>query len=285
MLKAVNIGMIVLLGTLVAPATGGEPTLSLRMHTEKDAVMQGEPCMLALTFENRSQQDVTIGLGPDGVAAFSFELLDQRGERVAKAGQIWKPGLSRIVTYAIKPGSSVEHKLLLNRWCSTLLPEAEYRVLCRCEPVVGPTVQAGCALRLVPARQDELERLFAGLAACVLAADARVERSGAEEMLTYANSPTAVPHLLKVVEAEHAQDRLRALAVTGLRNVGTPEAIAALLGLAKGERSANLPHGVQKWAALAIFQIHNTSRDPRIRAACAPFCKETSRPFVRPPGQ
>jgi hypothetical protein len=96
----------------------------------------GEPVALTITIQNAGSRDEEVFLGALGVGAFSFDLFDNAGRVISQGGRIeGEEGAfaGRSIFLSVPAGQAVKTPVVLNRWCSTLLPPGEYRVICHAD--------------------------------------------------------------------------------------------------------------------------------------------------------
>jgi hypothetical protein len=134
------LGTIVTFTWLPLVAAAGslsEPTEHLvwTIGPSKSAYLPGEPLPLILGIQNKAANDEGVFNGYRGIGGFSFEMLDGSGRTVASANKI--EGIGGMVAgrlyLPVPAGGTANKTVVLNRWCSTILPPAEYRLICRLE--------------------------------------------------------------------------------------------------------------------------------------------------------
>jgi hypothetical protein len=113
-----------------AYAQGPDEFLDWGIETSKRTFYPGEPVLLTFNIKNNGKQDQEIHYGGGGIEAFSMEIFDSNNTVVAKGGKIERPGVSRFVTTRVPSGSTNTRSIVLNQWCSTLLPPGQYHVIC-----------------------------------------------------------------------------------------------------------------------------------------------------------
>jgi hypothetical protein len=117
---------------------GGKLAESLKwtIAASKAVYYPGEPVALTITIPNAGSRDESVYLGVYGIGAFSFDLCDNSGRILAQGGRVKGEGdiaSSRSVFLKVPAGRTAQTPVVLNRWCSTLLPPGEYRVICHAD--------------------------------------------------------------------------------------------------------------------------------------------------------
>jgi len=114
-----------------ACAQGPGQSLDWSIKANKTAFYAGEPILLTLNIRSTGTQEEKVNFGMDGLEAFSMEIHDSNNIIVSKGDKIQRFGVSRVGTLLVTPGETGQKSIVLNRWCSTLLPPGQYRVVCR----------------------------------------------------------------------------------------------------------------------------------------------------------
>jgi len=111
-----------------------EKFLEWSIEPSKQAFYPGEPVLLTLNIKNTGAQEEKVYFGRDGIGAFSMEIRDANDIIVSKGGKIpIRGGISRLGTRVVSPGKISQKSIVLNQWCSTLLPPGQYHVICNVE--------------------------------------------------------------------------------------------------------------------------------------------------------
>ena len=197
-----------------------EEAMQWNMVAEKSAYAPGEPVLLNIQITNPSEQDGEIWFGSDGLNAFSFKIKDAKGEILQQAGKIERLGLTRWGFVKIPARQFRVKCVVLNQWCSTLLPYGKYTIVCSIEPKyvpenkpneeaplraqILPTVDLECSLELTEVAMTDFNQIIANLTSKafqdVHTREGVQERSLAREMLSFTESPLAVTYQLEVLE-------------------------------------------------------------------------------------
>jgi len=199
-----------------AYAQGQEESLDWSIETAKETFYPGEPVLLTLKITNTGKQEEEIDFGADGIEAFSMQIRGRSNKIVAKGGKIQRFGVSRLGTLVVAPGKTGKKLIVLNQWCSTLLPPGQYHIICnvgyRLESETrnhkaGPLhpIELELDINVVEMDDSGFKKILEDLAERAFKRNVRT-RSGLEdvwiskEMLTFAESDMAVPYQLKLVK-------------------------------------------------------------------------------------
>jgi len=110
-----------------------EASLDWSIKTSKKIFYPGEPLLLTVKISNTGKEEEWIYFGGGGIEAFSMEIHDNSNNIVAKGPKIQRGGFSTETLLKIPPGKIGGKPVVLNRWCSTLLPPGKYHVICNVE--------------------------------------------------------------------------------------------------------------------------------------------------------
>jgi len=135
-LLAVNLIVLQNLNSMITSVYGQgmEESLNWSIETSKKIFYPGEPILLTLKIMNTGKQEEMIYFGSGGIEAFSMEIHNDANKIVAKGDNIRRGGISsRGVLVTIPAGETGRKSIVLNRWCSTLLPPGKYHVICHVE--------------------------------------------------------------------------------------------------------------------------------------------------------
>ena len=285
-------------GSAFGQEAGG--TLIWSMQPEKRAYCPGEPVALTVRITNTSGRAESVDFGMDGIEAFSFELRNDANECVASGGKIIRPGLARVGMLNVGPGETTEKSIVLNQWCSTLLPPGVYAITCTVEYwlVSDATVEPGSgnALMMGSTRKTEFGATIE-LVACddakrreilvALAERAEQEptsrpellaRMFAQELLVFAEWEAAVPYQADLLITANIGSWLRQDAIQSLVKSETLEATNALMTVVRRRGSFE---DVYRHAIAGVYTLRDTSK-PEILSATEAFVAEHERPPAIP---
>lgn len=232
-------------------AQGAEESLDWNIETAQNTFYPGEPVLLTVNIKNIGKQEETIDFGADGIEAFSIEIRDRSNKIVAEGGNIRRSGLSRLGTLAVPPGQIGQKSIVLNQWCSTLLPPGQYRVICNIEYRLrsesrkkedsevfkaGPVHKKQLKLNIQIIEMDELKfkEILETLVSFEVKPEAQskgewlAERDTAREMLALTESELAVPYQLQLLRIEQYTWQKRDV-INSLVKSGTLEAANGLV--------------------------------------------------------
>ena len=208
-----------------------EPNLPLEwsIKSEKDSYYAGEPVLISINIKNSGKQQDEIDFGTEGIGAFSFQLSDLNNTVICKESKIERFGFSVKSPFAYVPiGSTYQKKIILNRWCSTLLQPGQYYVICnidyrlRSEDIkvpprmgskAGPihAKQLSFNFLIIPTDGEKFKEIIVNLANDALynikpgtknIKELLLKAEIAAEMLTFTDNNMAIPYQLKLLEME-----------------------------------------------------------------------------------
>ena len=197
-------------------------SLEWSIKTDKNIFYPGEPILLTLNIKNTGTQEEKVNFGTDGIGAFLMEIRDSNGIVVAEGGKIQKYGLSRLGTLLVTPARTAHKSIVLNRWCSTLLPPGQYHIICNIEYRLrsesrkkensevfkaGPIhkLQLELDITIIEMNKPKFEEMLETLAGFEVKPEAQskgewlAKRDIAREMLAFTESKLAVPYQLQLL--------------------------------------------------------------------------------------
>lgn len=234
-----------------------EKFLEWRIETSKQAFYPGEPALLTLNIKNTGTQNEDVDFGTEGIEAFSMEIHDSNGIIVAKGGRIQRYGLTmRSPFLAIASGEIGQKPIVLNQWCSTLLPVGKFRVICNVEyrlfsedqkqpgtivMKAGPIhkKQLELDIQIIELDKIKFKEILEALVAFEVKPEAqdkgkwRAERDTARETLAFAESDLAVPYQLQLLRID-PYTWFGPDAINSLVKSGTLEAATGLVQIIEG---------------------------------------------------
>ena len=278
--------------------SASQQPLDWSIRASKDAYYAGEPVLLVLTIKNNGPQAEEVDLGADSIEAFSMELRNESGETVAKGGNIRRYGLSSYGSVPVPSGQAADKSIVLNQWCSTKsLPAGTYEVMCHVEyrleseqreqpgtivRKAGPLhaielkVKIGIVEMDLPKFKEILRKLsMPAFPARLWDTRERDQREVAREMLTFTESPLAVPYQLKILET-NTSTWLKRDAINSLVKSKTLEAASGLVELADNPRLDDVRRELVK----AVYKMRETGK-PDILEATNEFAQTHEPPAKR----
>lgn len=270
------------MGGLDMNVIAGQPSLSFELLPENATIWPGQPCVLLATFTNKSDAEVELDLGSDSTAAFTFRIRNQQGEEVAQGSPVPRSGLSRTGRHRLPPSGSFCQRLLLNEWCSTMLPEGSYMVICTLTHPALPALERLCAVTILPQKPEELQQLFTQTANSVLANSTHADKMFAVRMLAYSRSPLALSCLIGILNADRIEDQLKLEAIEGIERIGTTDAAVALVSMV--QRNSPYPmlsDSLRQEAIRSVYRLKDKSENPQIVTICGKVILTEKRPVQR----
>jgi hypothetical protein len=272
-----------------------EQAMQWNMITEKNVYAPGEPVLLSIQMTNPSNQNAEVWFGSDGLEAFSFEIRNEKGDTLRQGIKIKRPGLTRSGFITIPAGKSRAKHLVLNQWCSTLLPHGRYTVVCSIEPYYVPKnkptddgppvaqplpiINLECSLELAVVDVATLNQLLSNLSNKAFQNVETLkdvqERAFAREMLSFTELSLAVPHQLEIVKSCQST-WLKRDAIERLAKSNTLEAAKGLVKIAEDEKDTSALKDIRKEIIEAIYHLRDNG-DPNIINQTNKFVSEYSR--------
>lgn len=258
---------------------GNPPEITMLVKGEKASIFTGEPCVLAISFANRSPADTEIDLGWDGQGAFSFRILDRNRKQIAKGDRLPPPGgLSMSGRRSIGAGGSIRERVILNRWCGTLLEPDEYIVACTCTLEGQTEWVSECPLTVRAADPLEAESVFSEYWAIATGAAGFADQMFGMDLLALANSPFVVPSLEKSVAMEELPGQFKRQAVDALERIGNIEAARSMVRLAQSSMEDRVSPDIRKLLLGAACRLHERSPDPEVKEVAGQIAGTTPCP-------
>lgn len=254
------------------PGAGEGPIpLEMKVAPAKEAIYPGEPLVMLVTLLNGGTTSMGVQLGMDRLEAFSFGVFDGAGKLVRGTDLAVKAKVSNAGRIRVPPRGASEHRVVLNRWCPTVLAPGVYRIRCRMDAFRAQTaVYAECRLKVLPPDETKLTAIYRSLAECLMGRCSIDRKFLVADMLSVSDSSVAVPYILQIITNDRIQNDWRDPCVKGLGRLGTLEAAKALASVVDLEMEAKqLPH-IQREAIYQIHRIAKSTKDERILAQCKP---------------
>lgn len=258
---------------------GNPPGITMDVKCEEASIFTGEPCVLAISFVNGSPTDTEIDLGWDGHGAFSFRILDRDRNQLAKGDRIPPPGgLSMSGRRSIVAGGSIRERVILNRWCGTLLEPGDYIVACTCTLEGQTEWVSECPLNVGAADPLEAESVFSEYLAIAAGAAGFADQMFGMDLLALANSPFVVPSLEKSVSMGELPEQFKSQAVDALERIGNVEAARSMVRLAQSSMEDRVSPDIRKILRGAACRLHERSPDLEVREVAGQIAGTTPCP-------
>lgn len=264
------------------------------LSAEKDSFYPGEPVRLILQVDNKGIRDETLFLGNEGIEYVSMEIHDPNDRVICIGAPVLRNGLSKSGLLSVPSGKISQKALILNRWCSTLLPPGNYQVICRLKYLLlseaarrpheefytaGPfhSVSFSVPLRITEMDTEAFRKILQDLAAnekserfsdrdTWLAA-----RETAREMIALAESELAVPYQMELLSVEPYTHRKKDI----LRSLVRSQSSMAAAGLCRlWEEKSSKHEDIRHDLLDAIQELRKTGK-PEILEAIKTFPEQT----------
>lgn len=266
-------------------------SLSWGIETQKEDFFPGEPVLLTVKIENTGPSEAMFDFGVNGLEAFSIAVTNISSEIVAQGGHIYRDGASMSGKLFIDPGQTIEKSIVLNQWCSTLLPPGHYTVVCRVEkpgdfysekiPIGNsesymvvtkrrylPMVTLELPIRIADPNDAELAIVFKQLAECAFTdaveTNEEVEnRELAREMIVFSDSEPAIPYQLDILKVSDST-RVKTGAINSLAKSETLQAAVGLIDFYEDTKhyKADVKHDILE----AVWKLRESGKPEIIEA-------------------
>ena len=281
-------------------ASGPEEFLEWSIETTKNHFYPGEPVLLTLNIRNTGNREEKVHFGIAGVDAFTMIIHNPNGVIVAKGNKIQRSGIVRLPTCAITPGKIGQKSIVLNQWCSTLLPSGQYHVICNVEYRLrsesrkkegsevfkaGPLheTQLELDIQIIELDKPKFKKIVETLAGFEVKPEAQskgewlVKRDIAREMLSFTESELAIPYQLHLLGVEQYTWRKHDI-INSLVKSGTLEATNGLVRII--ENPSIYKEDVKRNLIDAVYKLRETGK-PEILTATADFVEKYKRPAIQ----
>jgi len=276
--------------------------LEWKIGTSKQVFYPGEPVLLTLNIKNSGTQEEKVNFGMEGIGAFSMEIRDSNNIIITKGSKIERFGFTTRSSFLdVPPSKIVQKPIVLNRWCSTLLPPGKYHIICNVEyrlfsedqkqpgTIVfkaGPIhkLQLELDIQIVELDKMEFEKIIESLVALEVKPESQStgewleERDRAREMLALTESELAVPYQLKLLRTD-PDTWFRPDAINSLVKSGTLEATTGLMQIIE---DPSCKEDVKHVLIDGVYRLRETGK-PDILSATNEFVAKHKRPFVDHP--
>jgi len=276
-------------------AQKSEESLDWGIEVSQNTFYPGEPILLTLKVRSATKQEVKINFGADGIEAFTMEMRDHSNKVVAKGDKIRRSGVTRMGLVRILSGKIGQKSIVLNQWCSTLLPSGQYHCICGVEyrlrhesrsHKAGPIhiTQLEFDITIVEMNRGEFGKILEQLSkqAFKTKAKSRKELENkwiTKEMLAFAESDLAVPYQLKLATAA-TTTWMKWDAIKSLARSGTLEAAEGLMQIiSEDEDCCERIEDIKRETIDAIYRLRETGK-PDILNATDGFVRKYKRPVL-----
>lgn len=290
MLKAKSLTLGILILALLFAKTNkcfgkdAQLPFTFSISLENEVINAGEPIYVFIDFLNITNDDINFPYSGFSPGSYKFEIYDSYGVSICQSyfnRQQGGSANSRIVDH-IQAGASKRYRVILNHWCSTLLPPGEYRIICYLPSYEeGSKYLAEASIKVeVVNNTKELSEKISNLENIVSGkkTDPSFNQFEALELLTYSNSPLALPSLKRLQDAyPHGMSWI----LKGFRNIGDTEAATALVEFINEKVNDSHWELDRETAISYVHSIYETTSDPIVRETCQPIIDSSnrSRPF------
>ncbi len=285
-------------------AQGVEESLNWSIDTSRKIFYPGEPILLTLNIMNTGNQEERVFFGSGGIEAFSMEIRNNSNKIVAKGDNIRRGGISsRGVLVTIPAGEIGRKSIVLNRWCSTLVPPGKYRVICRVEyrlrseatriPGTEKGFKAGhlhpieldLDIELVKTDSSKCREILDNLAKHELRKEGQSfrewkrERDVAREMLAFTEWESAVPYQLHMLRVA----RTTLLKWDVINSLVRSKTLKAAIGLVQiMEEPSFYKDDMNRELIDAVYRLRETGKADIIKATNE-FVLKYKRPILAKP--
>ena len=280
-----------------------EESLDWSIQTSKNTFYPDEPILLTLKISNTGQQKKKVDFGMDGIEAFSMEIHDCSNKIVAQGGHIQRYGLSRIGTLSIPLGGTGQKSIVLNQWCSTLLPPGQYHVVCHVEyrlrseatkipgtePAIfkaGPlhTIKLELDIQILEMDTPKFEQILEDLAIREVRKDGQSKGEWlrkwqiAREMITFAESDLALPYQLHILRVAPSTW----LKLDVINSLIRSETLEGAIGLVQTMEYPFVYEDIKRELIDAVYRLRETGKSDIINATDE-FVVKYKRPVLAKP--
>ena len=311
-IKQKQIGCLLTVGIILVSSMGvsnsacgqeQEESLKWSIKTNKNEFYPGEPVLLTLNIRNMGSQEEKVHFGIAGVDAFTMGIRNSNGVIVSKGNKIQRFGFTtRSPLCTVPPGKIGQKSIVLNQWCSTLLPAGQYHVTCNIEYRLrsesrkkensnafkaGPLhkMQLKLNIQIIELNQQKFKEIIKELTSFEVRPEAQnkgkwlAKRDIAREMLTFTESELAVLYQLQLLRIEQCTWRKRDI----INSLAMSETLEATQGLVQIiEDTSVYKEDVKSDALYAVYRLRETGNQDIINATNA-FVAKYKRPVLSKP--
>ncbi|MHC4804826.1 MAG: hypothetical protein ACYTBX_01020 [Planctomycetota bacterium] len=209
---------------------------------------------------------------------------------MAKGGKIERFGFSTRGPLELLPGKIAQKSIVLNQWCSTLLPPGQYHIICdveyrlRSEATRIPDTEKGFKagplhsielklyIKVIKSDNSQFKKILEDLASREIKTPAQTvkewfrDRKIAREMLVFAESDLAVPYQLTILNIEQST-WLKRDAINSLARSGTLEVAKGLTQIvSENEDRPERIEDIKREIIDAVYRLRETEKSEIIKA-------------------
>lgn len=280
-----------------------EKFLEWGIETSKQTFYPGEPVLLTLNIKNSGTQEEKVHFGVSGIDAFLMEIRDSNNIIITKGIKIERFGFTvRSPLLDVPPGKISQKSIVLNQWCSTLLPPGQYHVICKVEYRLrsesrkkegsevfkaGPVHRKQLELNIQIDNMDKTK--FKEMLEALVSFEVKPEtqskgewlakRDIAREKLAFTESELAIPYQLQLLRID-PYTWFGPDIINSLVRSGTPEAASGLMQII--EDPSICKEDVKHVLIDGVYRLRETGK-PDIVKATDEFARKHKRPVLAGP--
>lgn len=278
-------------------------SLDWSIETSKKTFFPGEPVLLKLNIKNNSNEEVNINFGSHGIGAFSIETQNSANEVVSHGGNIQRSGFYMGASILkIHPDKIGVKPIVLNQWCSTLLPVGRYHIICHVKYASGTdykkvrsasllingfnrTIDLELDIEVVSSDDSKFTEILDELIEHELKTEEHPTdewvnaRAIAREMIAFTESDLAVPYQIRLLK-DNPSTWLKWDIINSLAKSGTLEAAEGLVQIFE-DPSVN-KDDMKNRIIDAIYRLRETEK-PDIISLTDEFVVRHKRPILSEP--
>jgi hypothetical protein len=233
-----------------------------------------QPVIVKFHVNNGASQPISLDLGQDRKASFSFTVAPPNGVKLELAKAV-KEGAALSGKVLLAPGDSYNQNLVLNEWYDFPVPGKYQLSGYLTQPIVmddgsGYQKDSGFRLSIEIGSEDELAltKICDALANQIDASSSYAQAIDPALALSYVNDPIAVAYLRRGL---FAHKLVEPIVILGLERIANGEAVQALAEGLKADPSDSV-----RFRA-SLQRIQNQTHDPQIRRSIDQILSEQSR--------
>ncbi|MBN1867668.1 hypothetical protein JW916_10285 [Candidatus Sumerlaeota bacterium] len=262
---------------VAADATTSSDDLVWTVSLSETDVFPGQPVLANINVSNAGKSPARVDFGWDGIGTTRMAALDENGTTVCQHGRfgLREGGLHSRPRKTLQPGEQTTHTVIVNRWCSTNLPEGDYTVAVMCEtlPGSGKEVRADVKLHIRKYDENEAKEYFAAMADRAFGTHGRSAFLACEEF-SFTDSPAAYEYQCRMLKTRYGQAMGKDM-IEFLQRNSSPENTKKLIDMAEG---SNPDPFFRNRATRAVFQIDRETRNPDSARLAKEFTREREEP-------
>jgi hypothetical protein len=280
-----------------------EDTIYWTIETPKKTYYPGEAVPLTLNIKNNGKQQEKVDFGSDGLEAFLMKIRDSNNTIVVKGDKILRDGMTRIGTLDIGLNETGKKTVVLNRWCSTILPPGKYYISSLVEYrlrseatkkpntsntyLPGPThqIQLDCNIELIKPEPNtaKCKEILDNLSKYEIENNQKPfnewkqERELAREMIVFTEWEIAAPYQINVLKTSQ-YTWMKRDAINSLAKSNTLNTVNNLITIVENSTFEDVKGNIVE----AVYKIREKGNKSIINAT-EEFVKKYKRTFVENP--